>query len=185
MSPSPATGRRHASVPGVYGSFRNRASGRGRSAGAGKNSQRQRHSLLSSVRAGSGSDTVFVAPPQSPRFGVRRRVVGPLGYAIERQLLARRGEDWRRDILSSAALATAVLPARPDWGYTQLCAQHDAEPSTLRPHGWRLRPPVAHIPTAVADVAVPRVNPESRLLSGPSRPPSHRTAARTCDRRHC
>ena len=116
MSQSPATDRRHASVPGVYGSFRNRAIGRGRSAGAGKNSQRQRHSLLSSVRAGSGSDTVFVAPPQSPRFGVRRRVVGPLGYATERQVLARRGEDWRRGISSSAGVATAVLPARPDWG---------------------------------------------------------------------
>ena len=37
----------------------------------GKNSQRQRHSLLSSIRAGSDSDTVFAPPRQCLRFVAR------------------------------------------------------------------------------------------------------------------
>ena len=182
MSPSPATDRRHASVPGVFVPFRNCAIGRGRSAGAGKNSQRQRHSLLSSIRAGCGPDTVFVAPRQAPRFGVRRRVVRCPAYAINCQMLSRRGEDWRRGISSSAALAAAVLVGVSRLAYTQLCAKHDAEPSALRPHGWRLMILTTHTST---DVAMPRVNPEYPLLSGPGRPPNHWTAARTCETGRC
>ena len=180
MSRAPARQR-----PGVFGPFRNRASGRGRSAGAGKNSQRQRHSLLSSIRAGCGPDTVFVAPHQAPRFGVRRRVVRRPAYAINCQMLTRRGEDWRRGISSSAALAAAVLVGVSRLAYTQLCAKHDAEPSALRPHGWRLMILTTHTSTDVADVAMPRVNPEYPLLSGPGRPPNHWTAARTCATRRC
>ena len=70
-------------------------------------------------------------------------------------------------------------------GYTELCTQHDAEPSALRAQEWRLRLLTTHTSTAVVDDAVPRVSLGLPKLYCPSRPPHHWTAARTCARIRC
>ena len=187
MSSFPCQGRRHASVPGCSG-----PSVTAPAAAAAQPAPAKIVNVKGIPYSRPSGPAAVPTPSSSHR--IRHHDLGCAGgwsdapcpaYAINCQMLTRRGEDWRRGISSSAALAAAVLVGVSRLAYTQLCAKHDAEPSALRPHGWRLMILTTHTSTDVADVAMPRVNSEYPLLSGPGRPPNHWTAARTCETGRC
>ena len=84
--------------------------------------------VITKVRVGSGSDTVFLAPRHWPRFEVCWRVVGQRlrhrapgagspGRGLAQRHLVERGGGHR------GPAGTARL------GHPELCAQHDIEPS--------------------------------------------------------